>query len=664
MNGTSRFRPSGMAVIGTMLLLFTWSAANGQDSAPVTYELMADSTYQSGCFPPCACPMLDEQPIEGTFTLADRGFDGMYQTYDFTDVRWTVPLPDTVLQITGSGTYRRGGEFAATHQLQLDLAVGSDPIQRFDSTMVPGGNDFPTIDIVISIHGMYCYDTVIHVVARPITEPPPPNLPRHAQFVLHPGASSVEFSLFAGGTRSNLLGTIQLFLGDPDVPVIALAGMVGLSVDRADLIAPDFEPDSPALPEPLHMIADPYMNSIGSWNTHTGEIAFDLYLTTPVANHLPVPQPVRLAGQLSEGKLEVAGDNDNIPDGTMRLEIVAYEVPLPPPPIDVWFSTENGFGAARIDPSTDNAIVPISDGDLLSRRGHIVRTNHQLTARLGIMPIVPDLGLDAVVPGPHGSIWFSFEPQNTPIWSETLGVWLKHGDLLSDRGFVLQSNEDLLARFVRIPPVADVGLDAVTHAPNRAILFSTEESFFCESLGQMVSHGDLLCNRGNVILTNQQLLQNFNILDSTMQPTPVDYGLDAIVLRPFREIWFSTEIGFQDNELGWISDGDLLSTQGYVVAGNLDLVAPFEPVEDVDNFGLDAVNVVVPSLVADFDHDGDVDQSDFGQFQTSVSGPNVLSLEADIGDFDGDGDVDLSDFGVFQRCMSGPNVPANPDCAE
>ena len=664
MNGASRFRQSGRALICTTLLLFASSAVNGQDNAAVTYKLTADSTYQSGCFEPCACPILAEVPIEGTFRLTDHGFDGLSHVYDVTDVQWMVALPESVLRITGSGTYQRGGEFAATHQLQLGLTVGNDAIQRFDSGVLPGGNDFPAIDIVISINGMYCYDTVIRIVARPIVDPPPQNLPRHAQFVLHPGVSSVAFSLFAGSTRSPLLGTLQLYLGDPDVPVITLAGMVGLSVDRADLIAPDFEPDSPALPEPLHMIADPDIRSIGSWNTHTGEIAIELYVNTPDGNSLPVPQPVQLAGHLSEGKLVVAGDNGNIPDGTMRLGIVAFEVPLPPPPIDVWFSTENGFGAAKVDPSIDNAIVPVSDGDLLSRRGHIVRTNRQLTARLGIMPIVPDLGLDAVVPGPYGSIWFSFEPQDEPIWSESLGIWLKHGDLLSDRGFVVQSNEELLARFVRMPVAADVGLDAVTRAPNRAILFSTEESFFCESLGRTVGHGDLLCNRGRVILTNQELLQNFDIIDLTMRPTPADYGLDAIVLRPMKEIWFSTEIAFLDAELGWISDGDLISTQGYVVARNLDLVAPFEPVEDVDNFGLDAVNVVVRSFVADFDHDGDVDQSDFGLFQVSVSGPDVLSPKADTGDFDGDGDVDLSDFGIFQRCMSGPNIPADPDCSD
>ena len=68
----------------------------------------------------------------------------------------------------------------------------------------------------------------------------------------------------------------------------------------------------------------------------------------------------------------------------------------------------------------------------------------------------------------------------------------------------------------------------------------------------------------------------------------------------------------------------------------------------------------------DFDGDGDVDQSDYGQFQLCVTGsgqiqndPNCLAarLDADV-------DVDQDDFGIFQACMSGPNKPANPNCAD
>ena len=640
--------------------------AEATDSGPTVYELTDRSTYQIGCFDPCACPILDEVPVKGTFLLTPAGSDGLFQTYDVTQVEWTVALGHETIRITGSGTYRIGGEFALSHQLELDLATNNDPPQHFDSGVLVGGAGFPHMDIVISINGMYCFDTVIHVDARPAGPPPP--LPRHAHFVLHPRESSVELSLFVGGTRSDLHGSIRLFLGDPDVPVIAIPGMVGLSVDGADLIAPDFEPDLPGLPEPLHMIQDPNVRSVGAWNSRTGEIGFELHLTTTGAYGLPVPQPVYLSGTLTNAGLCVEGDNGNVADGHMALTIKAFEVPLPPPPIDLWFSTEIGFGAGRVSPSVD-AIVPISDGDLLSRRGHVVRRNHQLTARLGIMPVVPDLGLDAVLLGPRNEIWFSFEEEIPQIWSETLGVWLKHGDLLSETGYVVQANERLLERFGRMPVVSDAGLDAVTRAPNHAILFSTEDSFFSETLGVLVGHGDLLSNRGHIVRTNRQLLERFDIIDLTMSPLPADYGLDAVILRPHKEIWFSAELGFYvgdpdgSGQYRWIGDGALLSNRGYVVADNLKLVDPFAPVEDTDNFGLDAVNVVVPIRPADFDHDGDVDQVDFGIFQTSISGADAPTTADAIesGDFDGDGDVDQDDFGVLQECMSGANVPADSD---
>jgi hypothetical protein len=310
----------------------------------------------------------------------------------------------------------------------------------------------------------------------------------------------------------------------------------------------------------------------------------------------------------------------------------------------------------------------VSDGDLLSWRGRIVRTNHQLTARLGIMPIVPDLGLDAVVRGPRGAIWFSFEEENSPIWSETLGVWLKHGDLLSDVGAVVQTNEQLLARFVRMPPVADEGLDAVEITSNGMFLFSTERDFFSEALGQRVGHGDLLSNRGFIVRTNQQLLANFEPLDPWVGPMPRDYGLDAVIMRANREIWFSTEIGFTDANLGPISDGDLLSTAGYVVMRNLRLVEPFGPIEDVANFGLDAATIVVRPHRCDFDLDGDVDLADFAHLQVCFAGANRPARPVGINavsefdtDLDGDGDADLVDFAVFQGCFNGPNRPAACD---
>ena len=64
---------------------------------------------------------------------------------------------------------------------------------------------------------------------------------------------------------------------------------------------------------------------------------------------------------------------------------------------------------------------------------------------------------------------------------------------------------------------------------------------------------------------------------------------------------------------------------------------------------------------ADFDRDNDVDQSDFGIFQSCYTGSGGdIEPGCEVADYDSDEDVDPSDFSVFQSCMAGANVP--PGC--
>ena len=71
------------------------------------------------------------------------------------------------------------------------------------------------------------------------------------------------------------------------------------------------------------------------------------------------------------------------------------------------------------------------------------------------------------------------------------------------------------------------------------------------------------------------------------------------------------------------------------------------------------------SWPGDMDADNDVDQVDFGAFQSCYSGHGVVyAAGCELADLDGDGNVDLGDFDVFQVCMSAENVPADPTCAE
>lgn len=78
-------------------------------------------------------------------------------------------------------------------------------------------------------------------------------------------------------------------------------------------------------------------------------------------------------------------------------------------------------------------------------------------------------------------------------------------------------------------------------------------------------------------------------------------------------------------------------------------------------------NVIMSSpLPQDLDHDADVDADDLVALTTCMSGPMVLlesTSDCRVADFDADGDVDQSDFGIAQRCYRGANRAVDPNCA-
>jgi hypothetical protein len=244
---------------------------------------------------------------------------------------------------------------------------------------------------------------------------------------------------------------------------------------------------------------------------------------------------------------------------------------------EIWFSTAKGFlSTNRFAPTNQ-----ISAGDLLSNRGRVVKRNSELVGPLGVMPAVPDLGLDAVQVTRRGEILFSL-PGN--VFSETLGP-IQHGDLLSNRGAIVKRNQALLAAFQPVSS-GDAGLDAVQVMPDGQILFSIQSNVVTTS-ALTLSRGDILSDRGVVFMPHQQLLANF-------QPaiTNRDFGLDALYILPSGEIWFSVEEGFLDNRLGQVQAGDLLSNFGYRVFSNADLLAAFAPADPSLDYGLDALFVV------------------------------------------------------------------------
>ena len=71
----------------------------------------------------------------------------------------------------------------------------------------------------------------------------------------------------------------------------------------------------------------------------------------------------------------------------------------------------------------------------------------------------------------------------------------------------------------------------------------------------------------------------------------------------------------------------------------------------------------VKTVLPDFDHDGDVDLTDFGLLQSCFTmGMEGIRSECSHVDMNGDELVDQTDLGVFQTCASGANILADEAC--
>lgn len=77
-----------------------------------------------------------------------------------------------------------------------------------------------------------------------------------------------------------------------------------------------------------------------------------------------------------------------------------------------------------------------------------------------------------------------------------------------------------------------------------------------------------------------------------------------------------------------------------------------------------AMHAVLMGAPADLDRDGDVDQVDFGLFQTCWTGVDVPQdlPDCQVARLDDDSDVDWADFDVFQNCASGPVIGVVSGC--
>ncbi|MGQ9592026.1 MAG: hypothetical protein ACUVYA_17225 [Planctomycetota bacterium] len=272
------------------------------------------------------------------------------------------------------------------------------------------------------------------------------------------------------------------------------------------------------------------------------------------------------------------------PPWALSLELVATPWP------EVFFSTVHGFTPA-------SGLARASDGDLLEIQGAVAFPFAEIAASVGVRDAARDLGLDAAClrfhalgaetplgPLPPAELLFSF---GLDAASGTLGT-LSHGDVLGSSGAVRLRLKDWARAFGVVPVPPDLGLDAVAVAPDGRLLFSTSQGFFSETLGRQVSSGDVLAEDGTIFLAEADLYRAFDPVAGAARG-----GLDALAVWPHGEVWFSPERDFESGTLGPLRHGDVASDVGRVVLRNAEALAAFSPLEDLADFGLDALSVNV-----------------------------------------------------------------------
>ena len=553
-------------------------------SDPQLYRLVRGSTLSviatnTAVNPPVATT--NTYPIEGTFFLTAVAGPLDWNYYQISDLRLDAlngALPGW--ELSGSGTYRQS-VLRLPPEEQMTLATWSQAwgAVAFSSPAQAITGAWPALDVTLTAD---------------LTTPTPEQAQLH--LVAVPELQRWHYRLLDGST---LLDECPIcdHLSRP----VPLRGDFDLVLVGTDPLNSHYH-----LFNVLFLVEnyDAVTYMVGGEGDYTvgGEVAVRQTLT------LDVDVLGQSAQKKTTGFTNVVGPPGRLwpmlavdVDETQGTATQFYHLQLRAAPLtELWFTTTQGFTPSSQWTGITN---PITGGDVISDLGRVVKWRADLLGQLGLGTNVVKSGVDAFDLAPGGTGLVSLTGDAT---SAILGA-LQEGDLLSESGTIVKRNQDLTAKFGLMPIVPDAGLDAVQVLDSGEILFSIRQDQFAEAQGVNLGHGDILSDQGAIRRSNASLLAHFQ----PAQPGH-DYGLDALYVWPSGEVWFSTEEGFTDQVLGAITDGDLLSDQGYVVFPNLELVGQFLPQDNLTNYGLRSLFVVTdarpalpaPTLAAQLDGAG------------------------------------------------------------
>jgi hypothetical protein len=401
-----------------LLSLITWVAFTvpqtlAQTNSRLFYTLLDGSEFVDDC-PVCGRPTI-LQPLRGTFELVLIQNTPPYTKYAVQNINFTAsPGSSLERRITGNGTYERFEEFALIQRMTLatqtkDNYTNTTAFFTNAATVIP--KPFPLIQVDLNqTNGTLLHTFSMHLLAAPI---------REIWF-----STARAFTSTNRSSPTNQIGGGDLLSSNGRVVRrnIDLVGRLGVTPSTPDL-------------------------GLDAANvTRRGEILFSI----------PVNVFSETLGWIQHGDL--LSDRGLIVKRNQDL-LAAFQPT---------FTGDAGLDAVQLMPNGEilfsiqsNVVVSstltLSRGDILSDTGGVFRTHQQLLSNFQPAVTNYDFGLDALYVLPSGEIWFSVEEGFT---DNQLGT-IQAGDLLSDLGYRVFRNQDLLAAFAPADPALDYGLDAL-----------------------------------------------------------------------------------------------------------------------------------------------------------------------------------------------------------
>jgi hypothetical protein len=381
------------------------------------YTLLPGSRLIDNCFV-CGRPDI-VLPLRGTFLLRLISENPLFATYAWESISWTAGTPGgSLYKVVGKGAYQVGGEVALVQDLSVEIYYDNGWTNRLcDFTIT---NDvrtvqrlWPTLQVSVDqTNGLPVQQLHLDLFAAPFHE-----LWFSTKAGFHAGTGQPPAGYVSPGDLISSAGRVvkrnndlTRFLGI--MPVVQDLGLDGVDILAGGEIAFSVEQDI-------------FSETLG--DLHHGDVLSDrgrvmTNYAALIGAFGPEPPPI-----------------DQGLDGLCIL-----------PNREIYFSVTADFFSERLGRS-------VRRGDLLSSSGVIIKSNEELVARFNPADAKQDYGLDAFYIWPSGEIWFSVE---TGFYGQHFEPY-EPGDLLSDQGYVVYRNLDLLEAFAPVEEPADFGLDAL-----------------------------------------------------------------------------------------------------------------------------------------------------------------------------------------------------------